>query len=309
MVTSAPGAAPARTPGGTDRPRRRNRPWGIRVAPYLFILPNMVIFGLFTIWPAINGFNISLYESPNGRVIRYVGLGNYQQILGDPEFWGIARQTALYAVAFVVGTTVLAIAVAVLVDQQHRGKTFFRGVFFVPVLVSPVVVGLVWNWLLERQGGLVNSTFGTSVSWLVDANWAMVSIIIVGLWMQVGFFMLIALAGLQGIDPSIYEASRMDGASRWKQFWSMTLPLLQPSIVVIVVLATIRGFEAFDFIFTLTGGGPTGATTLIVQFIYENGFVSPIRYGHAAAAGVILFVVIFTLTLINWAISRRKEAV
>lgn len=309
-MTAAPGVAPALTPGrGGGRPRRRSRPWGIRVAPYLFLLPNMAIFGLFTIWPAINGFNISLYESPNGRVFRWVGLGNYQKILTDEEFWQVARQTAVYALAFVVLTAAFSILLAVLVDQQRRGKTFFRGVFFVPVLVSPVVVGLVWNWLLERQGGLVNTALGTSIPWLVDSSWAMVSIIVVGVWMQVGFFMLIALAGLQGIDPSIYEAARMDGASRWKQFWSMTLPLLQPSIVVIVVLSTIRGFEAFDFIYTLTGGGPTGATTLIVQYIYENGFVSPIRYGHAAAAGVILFVAIFTLTLVNWAISRRREAV
>lgn len=309
-MTAAPGVAPALTPGrGGGGPRRRSRPWGIRVAPYLFLLPNMAIFGLFTIWPAINGFNISLYESPNGRVFRWVGLGNYQKILTDEEFWQVARQTTVYALAFVVLTAAFSILLAVLVDQQRRGKTFFRGVFFVPVLVSPVVVGLVWNWLLERQGGLVNTALGTSIPWLVDSSWAMVSIIVVGVWMQVGFFMLIALAGLQGIDPSIYEAARMDGASRWKQFWSMTLPLLQPSIVVIVVLSTIRGFEAFDFIYTLTGGGPTGATTLIVQYIYENGFVSPIRYGHAAAAGVILFVAIFTLTLVNWAISRRREAV
>lgn len=294
-------------------PRHRNVPWGLRLAPYLFLLPNMLIFGVFTIYPAINGVNISLYQSPNGRVFRYVGLGNYENILSDPQFWQVVRQTAVYAVSYVVLASVLAIGIAVLVDQQKRAKTFFRGVFFVPVLISPVVVGLVWGWMLERQGGLVNSVLGGlgigEIPWLVDSTLSMVSIIGVGVWMQVGFYMLIILAGLQGIDPSLYEASRMDGANRWLQFRSITLPLLQPSIVVVVILGVIHGFQAFDFIFTLTGGGPVGATTLIVQYIYENGFVSPIRYGTAAAAGVLLFLLIFTLTIINWIISRRREAV
>lgn len=293
--------------------RRRKVPWGLRLAPYLFLLPNMLIFAVFTIYPAINGINISMYESPNGRVFRWVGTGNYERILSDPGFWRVARQTAVYAVSYVVLAAVLAVAIAVLVDQQKRGKTFFRSVFFVPVLISPVVVGLVWGWMLERQGGLVNSFLGVfgvgEVSWLVDSKLSMLSIILVGVWMQVGFYMLIILAGLQGIDPSLYEASHMDGASRWRQFRSITLPLLQPSIVVVVILGIIHGFQAFDFIFTLTGGGPVGATTLIVQYIYENGFVSPIRYGTAAAAGVLLFLVVFTLTVINWVISRRREAV
>lgn len=293
--------------------RRRKVPWGLRLAPYLFLLPNMAIFATFTIWPAINGFNISLYESPNGRVFRWVGTGNYERILNSSEFWNVVRNTAVYAVAYVALSVVIAVLLAVLVDQQKRGKTFFRAVFFVPVLVSPVVVGLVWGWMLERRGGLVNSLLGAigigEVPWLVDSTWAMVAVIGVGVWMQVGFYMLILLAGLQGIDPSLYEAARMDGASRWRQFGSITLPLLQPSIVVVVVLGTIHGFQAFDFIFTLTGGGPVGATTLMVQYIYENGFVSPIRYGFAAAGGVLLFITVFLLTLVNWVISRKREAV
>lgn len=286
-------------------------PWGLRLAPYLFLLPNMAIFGIFTIYPAINGVNISLYQSPNGRVFRWVGTGNYEQILNSPEFWRVARQTATYAVSYVVLSLVLATMAAVLVNQQRRGKAFFRASLFVPVLVSPVVVGLVFNWILQRQGGLLNNfldTFGIGpVPWLVDGTFAMVSIIGVGVWTQLGFYMLILLAGLQGIDPALYEAARMDGATGWQQFWRITLPLLKPSALVVLILGTIHGFQAFDFIWTLTGGGPVGATTLIVQYIYENGFISPIRYGTAAAGGVILFVVVFTLTLINWVLSRGKE--
>jgi ABC-type sugar transport system permease subunit len=287
--------------------------WGMKLAPYLFLIPNMVIFAMFTIYPALNGFNMSLYESNNGRTFRWVGLDNYRKILTDAEFWDVVRNTVIYAVAFVVLGTLVALATAALVNAQRRGKTFFRAVFFIPVLVSPVVVGLIWNWMLERQNGLVNTALGwvgiPTVPWLVDDTWAMVAIILVGIWMQMGFYMLILLAGLQAIDPALYEAARMDGANWWQQFRVITVPLLQPSIVVVVVLATIHGFQSFDFIWTLTGGGPVGATTLMVQYIYENGFQSPIRYGIATAGGVLLFLTVFTLTLVNWLISRRREAV
>jgi ABC-type sugar transport system permease subunit len=294
------------------RLRQRKASLKMRLVPYLFLLPNMAIFGLFTVWPAINGFNISMYSSSNGRTFRWEGAGNYQRILTDEDFWGIVRNTVVYALSFVVLSVVLGVMLAVLVDQQRRGRTFFRSVFFVPVLISPVVAGLVWNWMLERQNGLINTflrSFGIpEVPWLVDNNLAMVVVIGVGTWMQVGFYMLILLAGLQSIDPSVYEAAKIDGASRWRQFISLTFPLLQPSILVVVVLATIHGFQAFDFIYTLTGGGPVGATTLIVQYIYENGFVSPIRYGVASAGSVLLFCAIFALTIVNWMIGRKREA-
>ncbi|MEX0152742.1 carbohydrate ABC transporter permease [Microbacterium sp. LMI1-1-1.1] len=287
--------------------------WGMRLAPYLFLLPNMAIFAVFTIYPAANGFNMSLYESNNGRTFRPVGLDNYSRILSDDEFWGVARNTVVYALAFVVLGTLIALTMSVLVNAQQRGKTFFRAVFFIPVLVSPVVVGLIWNWMLERQNGLVNTALGwigiPAVPWLVEGPAAMVAIVLVGIWMQMGFYLLILLAGLQSIDPSLYEAARMDGANWWQQFRSITVPMLQPSLVVVVVLATIHGFQSFDFIYTLTGGGPVGATTLMVQYIYENGFQSPIRYGIATAGGVLLFLVVFTLTIVNWLISRKREAV
>lgn len=293
--------------------RRRKPPLGLRLAPYLFLLPNMAIFGLFTIWPAINGFNISLYSSSNGRTFKWEGAGNYQRILADDEFWSIVTNTVIYAVAFVLLSVVIGIMLAVLVDRQRRGRSFFRAAFFIPVLISPVVVGLVWNWMLERRNGLVNSfldIFGVpEIPWLVDDNLALIAVIVVGVWMQVGFYMLILLAGLQSIDPTLYEASSIDGASNWRQFNNITLPLLQPSVLVVVVLATIHGFQAFDYIYTLTGGGPVGATTLIVQYIYENGFVSPIRYGAAAAGSVLLFCAIFAITIVNYVIGRKREAV
>ena len=144
--------------------------------------------------------------------------------------------------------------------------------------------------------------------WLIDGRLAMAVIIFVGLWIHVGFYTLIMLSGLQGIDPSVYEAAAIDGASPTQQFFSMTWPLLRPTTLVVVILATISGFQSFDFIWTLTGGGPVGATTLMVQYIYERAFQSPIRYGLASAGGVILFICVFGFTLLNYLNGRRQEA-
>jgi alpha-1,4-digalacturonate transport system permease protein len=303
--------APSARPAGVVRRMRRRLP-ARKIAPYLFVLPNLAIFLTFTIWPALNGLNISLYDSSNGRTFTYVGLDNYSRIVNDETFSTVVRNTVIFVVCFVVLVTALSILVAVALNAQVRGKGFFRASFFLPVLLSPVVVGLIWNWALNRQVGLVNTvlaTFGLGQpGWLVEGGLAMAATVFVAIWIHLGFYTMIVLAGLQGIDPTVYEAARVDGASAWQTFRRITLPLLRPTTLVVVILATINGFQAFDFIFTLTGGGPVGATTLIVQFIYEQAFESPIRYGLASAAGVMLFVVIFGVTAINYLTGRRREA-
>jgi alpha-1,4-digalacturonate transport system permease protein len=302
---------PSARPAGVVRRMRRRLP-ARKVAPYLFVLPNLAIFLTFTIWPALNGLNISLYDSSNGRTFRYVGLDNYSRIVNDETFATVVRNTVIFVACFVVLVTALSIVVAVALNAQGRGKGFLRASFFLPVLLSPVVVGLIWNWALNRQVGLLNTVLAQlglgQPGWLVEGGLAMVATIFVAIWIHLGFYTMIVLSGLQGIDPTVYEAARVDGASAWQTLRRITLPLLRPTTLVVVILATINGFQAFDFIFTLTGGGPVGATTLIVQFIYEQAFQSPIRYGLASAAGVMLFVVIFGVTAINYLTGRRREA-
>ncbi|HEX2175419.1 MAG TPA: sugar ABC transporter permease [Nocardioidaceae bacterium] len=293
--------------------RDRRRQGRNRLVPYLFVLPNMLVFGLFTIWPAISGFNVSLYDSSNGRTFEFVGMDNYTNILSDSEYLATVRNTLVFVVGFVVVVTLCATLLALLLNHQRRGGGALRAAYFLPVIISPVVVGLVWNWMLTRGTGVVNVALdGLGLGqpgWLLEPSLAMIAIIGVGVWVNVGFFTMILLAGLQSIDPTLYEAAKIDGANVWQQNREITLPLLRPSMLVVVILATITGFQAFDYIWTLTGGGPVGATTLMVQFIYENAFESPIQYGLASAAGVIFFIVVFGVTALNYLVGRRRGAI
>jgi ABC-type sugar transport system permease subunit len=292
-------------------PGRPRRPW--RLAPYLFVAPNMLVFGLFTIWPAISGFNISLYDSSNGRTFTYVGTDNYREILSDPEYLATVGRTLVFVVGYVVVVSVLATALALMLNAQQKGRGPLRAAYFVPVVISPVVVGLIWSWILSRQDGVLDAALSSvglgRPGWLLDPKLAMMCTILVGVWIHVGFFMMILLAGLQSIDPNVYEAARLDGATTWERIRYITLPLLRPTTMVVVILASITGFQAFDYIYTLTGGGPVGATTLMVQFIYESAFQTPIEYGLASAAGVVFFVVVFGVTAINFLVGRRREAI
>ncbi|MDA8032604.1 MAG: sugar ABC transporter permease [Actinomycetota bacterium] len=305
---------------GRVTPSRRSRSSGRRggrrrvprVAPYLFVLPNMLAVGLFAIWPAVNGFRESFFHVIEGQPSRFAGLANYRQLVTDAQFWAAVRSTLEFVVGFVALTVVLATAAALLLQSQRRAKGLFRAALYVPVLISPVVVGILWNWILNPTSGVLDALLHRvglgQPSWLVEPHLAMGSAIFVELWATLGFYTLIVLGGLQSIDPSLYEAARVDGASSWDEIWRITLPSLRPTLLVVVILSTITGFQAFEFIYTLTGGGPLGATTLIVQYIYDHAFVPPINFGLATAASVLLFLVLFAITLVNLAIGRRKGA-
>lgn len=292
---------------------RRRRLTAPKIAPYLFILPNMLVFSIFTIWPAVSGFNLSFYDSSDGLKFKSVGTGNYKEILSDSEFWDAARATAIYTVGFVLISAVLATALGLLLNAQRRGRGAISAAYFLPVLISPVVVGVIWQAALDRNTGLVNQALSSvglgHPGWLINSKLALVAVIFVGTWIHLGFYTMIILSGLQGIDTSVYEAAKLDGASEWQKLRTITLPLLRPTMMVVIILATITGFQSFDFIYTLTGGGPIGATTLIVQYIYEHAFSTPIQYGLASAAGVILFIVVFAITLLNYGSGRRRDAI
>lgn len=294
----------------------RRRPitnWRRRLMPYLFVAPNMFIFITFIIWPAIRGFQISFFDSIDGRTFTPVGAGNYRTIFGDPTVTSVAKNTATYVIFYVLISTFLATALALVVNEQKFAKGFFRAIIFLPVMLSPIVVGLIWNDVLDRKVGPLNSLLqalgGGSPGWLVEPKLGMIAVIFVGVWVHIGFYSIILLAGLQGIDRSLLEAASMDGATRAQIIRTIILPLLKPTTLVIIILSTIHGFQSFDFIYTLTGGGPLGATTLIVQYIYDSAFQTPIQYGLGSAAGVVLFMIIFAFTALNFLVGKKREAI
>jgi len=192
---------------------------------------------------------------------------------------------------------------ALVLNRKIIGRGVFRAVFFYPVLLSPVVVALIWKWILQRDGVLnaaLRSTGVSSTNWLLDPNWAFFWTVFVSIWAHMGFYTLILLAGLQAIPRDIYEAANMDAASPWRTFYRLTLPLLMPSLVVVFILGMIRAVQIFDEVYVLTGGGPGTATTFMVEYIYNTGFAQSVReYGMAAAASLLLAGVLLVFTALQ----------
>jgi alpha-1,4-digalacturonate transport system permease protein len=211
-----------------------------------------------------------------------------------------------------VGLMVLfALITALVLNRKIIGRGFWRGVFFYPVLLSPVVVALIWKWLLQSHGAFNAGLMAIDmqpIEWLTDGGWAFFWTVFVSIWAHMGFYTLILLAGLQAIPNDLYEAAQMDRASPLRTLTRITLPLLLPNLVVVLVLAAIRAVQVFDEVFVLTGGGPGSATTFIVQFIYQTGFAEQIHlYGLAAAASLALALFLILLTLVQLRLTRANE--
>ena len=290
-----------------------------------FLLPNLAIFGVFVLFPIILNF---AYSFTGGSALflrdrvtvggeqygRLLSCGNYLEPLtcSEDQFWTSVYNTALFVVFQVGLMTVVAMVTALILNREMRARGFWRAVFFFPVLLSPVVVGLIWRWVLERNGILNFAFFEMGlepVVWLTDRFWAFVAAIGVSVWAHMGFYTLILLAGLQAIPKEIYEAAEMDGTPAMRVFFRITLPLLAPNLLVVIVLALIRAVQIFDEVFVLTGGGPGTSTMFLTQYIYEVGFARLVRnLGLAAAASILMGGVLVVLTLIQLALGRWNEA-
>jgi alpha-1,4-digalacturonate transport system permease protein len=307
-----------------DPPMRAlQRLLGVPRIAWMFVGPNLAILGLFTFLPIVINFyfaftgGVQLYPSERP----FTGLENLGTLFDcenylDPTtcrkdlFWRAIYNTGEFALLQVGLMVAFALVTALVLNRKILGRGFFRGVFFYPVLLSPVVVALIWKWVLQREGVLnaVLAAAGDSpVGWLSDASWAFFWCVFVSIWAHMGFYTLILLAGLQAIPADLYEAAQMDGASPWRRFSRLTLPLLMPNLIVVLVLGLIRAVQVFDEVFVLTGGGPGSATTFIVQFIYQTGFAEAIhQYGLAAAASLVLALSLLVLTLVQLRLTRRN---
>jgi alpha-1,4-digalacturonate transport system permease protein len=296
---------------------------GLKNPAWLFLLPNLILFGLFAFLPVIINFVYSLTGS-DGILLAdrpYVGASNFDYLLdcdsfADPNscrddfFWRAVHNTILFVILQVGLMVGFSLLTALILNRKIRARGFFRSVFFFPVLLSPVVVALIWKWILQREGVLnawLEAIGLESFNWLLDPSWAFGWSVFLSIWAHMGFYTLILLAGLQAIPRDVYEAAMMDRASPWRVFRRITLPLLMPTMLVVLVLALIKGVQTFDEIFAFTGGGPGSATTFIIQYIYNTGFAgTPRLFGLASAASIMLAVVLVILTFLQlWA--NRKN--
>jgi alpha-1,4-digalacturonate transport system permease protein len=278
----------------------------IQVAPYLFVLPNFLIFSVFIVIPTIIGFIYSFSKYDGLNPMEFIGLENYINIFTTGEFWSALGKTGLYAVIVVPLIYCSSLAVALLLIQEIRYKGLFRAMFYWPTMISFIIVGLTWKWIFGDLGILnhVLSLFGVKeIAFLSSPFYANLSIIVATIWSRIGFFMVIFMAGLQAIPGDYYEAAHLDGASKLRAFWSITLPLLKPTSLLVVMISLIDAFKAYPLMFALTGGGPGKDTTFIVQYIYEIGFMKQ-ELGAASAMSVVLFVIISLFTILQFRLSK-----
>ncbi|ODU65518.1 MAG: sugar ABC transporter permease [Micrococcales bacterium 70-64] len=267
-----------------------------------FLLPSAIPLVLFVLGPMVAAAWISLQKWNLLAPMQFVGLDNYVSLLTDPTTGDVFLHTVYYIVGYLPLVYIGGLALALALNTALKGRSFLRGIYFLPVVTSWIVVALVWRWLLNPSNGIVNAVlafFGIAgPGWWTDPVWAMPSIIIASAWKDLGFVMVILLAGLQAINPDMHEAAKIDGAGWWRRLFSITLPLLSPSTFFVLVISLINGFQVFDQVYAMTGGGPNGASEVVVQQIYDLTF----RYGAAGEASAlswILFVVILAITLIQ----------
>jgi multiple sugar transport system permease protein len=280
----------------------------IKYVPYLYILPNMVLFLVFMIIPLIMSAYYSLTKWGGMGKPKFIGFQNYITLFHDDVFSISLWNTLKYTLLTVPLLMALALFFAIFLNQNMKLRGFFRSAIYAPAVVSMVAAGMVFLWMFNPQIGLINyvikSMGGTPIDWLNDTNYALTMIVISTLWNRTGYNMVIYIAGLQGISPDYYEAATIDGANRFQQFRYITMPLLRSSHVFILITCVIYSFRSFDLIYVMTKGGPLNSTKTLVVYIYNMAFEKN-QYGLASAAGMVLFLILLIFTLIR--IKTQKE--
>lgn len=273
-----------------------------------FLGPSLVALLAFSIGPMVGTVWVSLQDWNLIRDARFVGLDNYRELWGDADFRRALSNTLYYLVGYLPLVMVGGLGLALLVNTKLRGVAIFRAMYFLPVVTSWVVVALLWKWLLNPSDGLVNWGLGLvgidGPGWWTSRTWAMPSVILASAWKDLGFVMIILLAGLQSIDETLYEAAKIDGAGAWRRLRSVTIPMLTPSLFFVTVISLINGFQVFDQVWVMTDGGPAGSSTVVVEQIVKNTF-SYGRAGYASAMSVVLFLVILVVTALQMRLQKR----
>jgi ABC-type sugar transport system permease subunit len=319
-MSDAPQALDSQTVSRTSAPRlglwERGADWRRRAGRsesllfLLFIAPNMTLFAIFTFWPMIYNIYLSTVRWDMISPVRQsVGTANFQYLMTQGSFHNVLFNTFYFTIGAVGGTLVLGLLFALLLNQPLRGRNGVRAVVFAPTLLSGAAIAIVWIYMFDPRFGVISQLLAlggvTSPRWLNDPSWAMLAIIIVYVWKNLGITLVIYLAGLQAIPKELYEAAKIDGAGALRTFWSVTLPMLSPITFFLFVTSILSSFQAFDIIHVMTSGGPVESTMTLIYYVYEQGFVV-FNAGRAAAAALVLFLIMFVITMLQLRYSERR---
>jgi multiple sugar transport system permease protein len=278
-----------------------------RYVGYLFVLPSLLFLAVFVVYPILGALYFSFHRYTLIEAPVWRGVDLYVDLVGDPRFRQAIGNTFMFAVMTVPVGTALALLLALAINRPLRAITFFRAAYYMPVVTSFVAVSFIWLWIYEPQFGVLNDIFEIlglpRLHWLRDPSTALLSIAILSIWKNVGYNMVIYLAGLQGIPEHLYEAALVDGANAWQRFWGITFPLLSPTTFFVFVVYFIGALQMFVQAWILTQGGPLDSTLTVVYLIYSNGF-EYLKMGYAAAMSMVLFVMIAIITYVNTRIIR-----
>lgn len=293
--------------------RRRGRlVWRNTAVGWSFLLPNFIGFAVLTLVPVVILFYLAFTSWNVFGAAQWVGVANFKRLVHDESFFTALKNTIYYTMFHIPLTLGAALFLALLLNRKLRGLAFFRTVAFFPYITSIVAAAYVWNVLFSPDYGPINALLrfvgvAHPPGWTVSATWSMPAVIIVGTWREMGYYMLIFLAGLQTIPAQLYEAARVDGANAWHRFWAVTVPGLRPTTFFVTVMLTIGSFKVFDVILLLTNGGPGQSTLVLSQYIYQKGFVEN-QFGYASTVSVVLFAICFLVTIVQFLINKRRNA-
>jgi multiple sugar transport system permease protein/alpha-1,4-digalacturonate transport system permease protein len=276
-----------------------------------FILPNFLGFALFTLVPVIAALGLSFMSWDAYNPPKWIGVANFTRLVHDPLFWSALQNTVLYAVGHVPLTLALSLGLALLLNRRLKGIQFFRVAIFFPYISSLVAIAIVWNLLFDPSNGPVNALLGHlgvthPPGWTSSTTWALPAVIITSVWKDMGYYMILFLAGLQAVPAELYEAAAVDGAGAWHKFWNVTVPGLRPTTFFVLVILTVSSFKVFDLIFVMTEGGPGRATLVLSQLIYQDGILNG-QFGYSSAISLVLFVMVLVITLFQYRLQNRRQ--
>jgi ABC-type sugar transport system permease subunit len=294
--------------------QRAERHWARNRAGYLFILPAFLLYVVFMIYPFLYSIYLSFTDWNGATPVKdFVGLENYRNLFDDELLWTALKHNLIWVVIGTIGPMVIGLLLAVLLWRQPRGFTLFRTIYFMPQVLSPVVIAIVWGWIYNPIFGLLNQALdrvgleSVSRGWLGDPDVALYAVLIAAIWAETGFVFVVFLAGLQNVSRDLLEAATLDGANAWRRFKDVTVPQLSNVINVVTALLLIGGFSVFDIIFVMTAGGPANSTEVIATYTYTEAFTQN-RIGYSQTLSLIMTVISLVASVVFLRLRERREA-